>query len=72
MTDAQNQKKRPDFNAYHVKKYGGDKSSWTQIGAAWKHADGSGINIMLDCVPVDGRITLRAPSKDDGKKPEPA
>lgn len=68
MTAEQNQKKRPDFNAYHVKKYGEGKSNWTQIGAAWKHADGSGINLMLDCVPIDGRVTLLIPSKKDGQK----
>jgi hypothetical protein len=26
---------------------------------AWKHKDGNGFNIQIECVPLDGRITLR-------------
>ena len=37
----------------------GQKSFWTRIGSAWAHADSQGFNIQLDCVPLDGRITLR-------------
>ena len=30
-----------------------------RIGVAWQHKDGKGFNIQLECVPLDGRITLR-------------
>jgi hypothetical protein len=40
----------------------GDKSYWTRIGSAWQHADQNGFNIQLECLPIDGRITLRVAS----------
>jgi hypothetical protein len=50
----------PSHVAYHVrdsKQVG--KGFWTRIGSAWAHADGLGYTVQLDCVPVDGRISLR-------------
>ncbi|MEZ6064129.1 MAG: hypothetical protein R3B90_00125 [Planctomycetaceae bacterium] len=41
----------------------GKKGFWTRIGSAWAHADGSGFNIQLECIPLDGRITLRVASE---------
>jgi hypothetical protein len=37
----------------------GGKSFWTRIGSAWQHKDGKGFNVQFECVPLDGRITLR-------------
>ncbi len=52
---------------YHVRDYTGvdgePQSAWTRIGSVWMHRDGDGYNIHLDCLPVDGRLTLR------GEKP---
>ena len=31
---------------------------------AWQHKDGSGFNVQLDCVPLDGRIALRVASEN--------
>ena len=54
------------LNAYAVKERGnGKKAFWTRIGSAWAHADGSGFNIQLDAVPIDGKITLRVPAEKD-------
>lgn len=33
---------------------------WTRVGAAWPHEDGNGFNVTLHCVPVDGKLTIRA------------
>ena len=49
----------PAYIAYHVRDGKSDKGFFTRIGAAWANADGKGFNIQLDCLPVDGRITLR-------------
>jgi hypothetical protein len=38
---------------------------WTRIGSAWAHADGEGFNIVLDAVPIEGKITLRVPAEKD-------
>ena len=51
--------KAPSHIAYHVRDREGRKGLWTRIGSVWTHADGSGFNIQLDAVPLDGRITIR-------------
>lgn len=72
MNTDKTQNKRPDFLAYHVKSIGVDNSKWTQLGAAWKHADGEGYNLILDSLSVDGRLTLRVPKADDQSQAEPS
>lgn len=54
--------KNPSHTVYQVRDREGGKSFWTRIGAAWAHADGQGFNVQLECVPLDGRITLRVAS----------
>ena len=60
MTDNTNAttSKHPSHVAYQVRDRG-EKSYWTRIGTAWQHADKNGFNVQLECVPLDGRITLR-------------
>lgn len=56
---------RPSHVAYWVKDRGeNQKSSWQRVGAAWPHADGKGMNVVLDLMPLDGRITLRTASEE--------
>lgn len=59
MSDTNNTSKAPSHAAYQVRDREGKKSVWTRIGSAWAHGDGKGFGIQLDCVPLDGRITLR-------------
>jgi len=63
MTESKNSEpasKTPTHAAYQVRDGKGEgKGFWTRIGAAWRHKDGKGFNIQLECVPLDGRITLR-------------
>ena len=61
MTDSNTNaaSKKPTHVAYHVRESEGQKGFWTRIGAAWAHTDGKGFNLLLDCTPLDGRITLR-------------
>lgn len=59
MTDA---KQQPAFIVYAVTdKEGAEKSYWTRLGAAFEHRDGEGYSIILDALPVNGRLTLRKP-----------
>lgn len=51
--------KAPSHLAYQVRDRDGRQGFWTRIGCAWQHNDGKGYSIQLDCVPLDGRITLR-------------
>ncbi len=57
--------KAPSHVAYQVRNNDGQKGIWTRIGGAWPHSDGQGFNILLDALPIDGRITLRIPSEKD-------
>ena len=48
--------------AYAVRNYthnGEEKSDWTNIGVAFLHQDGKGLNVTLHALPVDGKIVLR-------------
>ncbi|MDX1968861.1 MAG: hypothetical protein SFV23_16925 [Planctomycetaceae bacterium] len=54
--------KSPTHSVYHVRERQGQKGFWTRIGAAWAHADGQGFNVHVDCVPLDGRLTIRIAS----------
>jgi len=59
QTNNNSTSKKPSHSAYQVRDGANGKSFWTRIGSAWAHADNNGFNIQLDCVPLDGRITLR-------------
>jgi hypothetical protein len=53
--------KRPSHRVYAVTK-NGEKSYWTEIGAAWSHQDGKGFNVKLDYLPLTGaEIVIREP-----------
>ena len=44
-------------------------SFWTKIGAAFAHKDGEGFDLVLEAVPLDGRVSLRVPKeRESGKK----
>ena len=54
--------KRPTHRIYTVRKYGEDKSHWTEIGAAWAHQDGKGFSLKLDFLPLtNDEIVIREP-----------
>jgi hypothetical protein len=55
--------KAPTHIAYSVRDREGKKGFFTRIGAVWPHADGNGFTVQLDCVPLDGRVTLRVASE---------
>ena len=63
MTDNTSTSKAPTHIAYHVRDSKGGKGFWTRIGAAWANADGKGLNLQIDVVPLDGRVTLRVASE---------
>lgn len=54
----------PTHAAYQVIDRKDKKAIWNRLGSAWPHADGKGFNIQLDCVPLDGRISLRLIEED--------
>jgi hypothetical protein len=63
---------KPTHTAYTVRNYkkGDDENAeWLKIGVAFMHKDGMGLDVVLDAVPVDGRIALRI-NKDKPTKAE--
>ncbi|MCI0655078.1 MAG: hypothetical protein L0Y39_11460 [Methylococcaceae bacterium] len=61
MTENENghQGRKPDFIAYQVQETQDGKGIWNRIGAAWRHKDGQGMEVSLNSLPVNGRVTLR-------------
>ena len=58
---------RPAFTAFAVSKRGDDQDDWwTPIGAAFPHKDSQGYNIVLQAIPLDGKVVLRLPKENDG------
>ncbi len=56
--------KQPTHLVYQVREnVESGKGYWTRLGAAWKHQDGKGFNVVLDAVPLDGKLTLREPGQ---------
>jgi hypothetical protein len=52
--------KRPTHRVYAVRRVGGDKSYWAEIGAAWANKDGKGFRLKLTLMPVgDADIVVR-------------
>jgi hypothetical protein len=58
---------QPAFTAYTVTKREGQEDWWTPIGAAFAHKNGDGYNIILQTIPLDGKIVLRPPKDDDDR-----
>jgi len=58
------QPKHPTHRAYTVLKREGQDDFWLNIGLAFQHTDGKGLNIVLQALPLDGKIVLREPSEE--------
>ena len=58
---------QPNYTAYTVHKREGKDDFWIAIGAAFMHQDGDGYNIVLQALPLDGKIVLRLPKTSDDK-----
>ena len=51
MSNEQTSKARPTHRIYSVTK-DGEKTRWTELGAAWPHKDGKGFNLKYTACPV--------------------
>ena len=68
---------RPTHRAYTViKREGKDADGkpkedfWLNIGVAFEHDDHAGFNLLLQALPLDGKIVLRV-YKDDEEEEKP-
>ena len=62
---------QPTYQAYTVVKREGQDDFWLNIGAAFEHADHSGLNIVLQALPIDGKLVLRVPKAQSEETPQP-
>lgn len=53
------------YRAFTVVKREGSEDFWLPIGAAFPHQDGEGLNLVLQALPIDGRVVLRTPKDDN-------
>jgi len=64
------------LNVFTVEEYeaptGRSGTSWTKIGVAFAHHDGTGFNIELRAFPRNGRLVVLAPSDEDRQLKERA
>jgi hypothetical protein len=45
--------------AYLIKREG-DSARWLELGAAWPHSDGKGLDVVLEVVPDVSPLSLKA------------
>ena len=64
MTDKE-QPRLPTHRAYSVIRREGQDDFWLNVGLVFAHKDGTGFNIMLQAMPLDGRIVCREFSADE-------
>jgi len=55
--------KQPSYIAYQVREGQDNKAHFNRVGAAFAHKDGQGHDVLLDAMPVNGRVTLRSPQE---------
>ena len=49
----------PSHRAYTVIKREGKDDYWLNLGVAFRHEDGEGFNLLLQAMPLDGKLVLR-------------
>ncbi len=60
--------KRPDYIVNTVTELEGSPARWREIGVAFKNEEKDTLTILLDAVPLSGRLVLTRPKE---KAPEP-
>ena len=46
----------------------GQDDYWLNLGVAFPHKDGKGFNIMLQAIPLDGKIVCREVTDDEPER----
>ena len=64
------QPKQPTHRAYSVIRREDQDDFWLNVGLAFPHKDGKGLNVVLQAFPLDGKIVLREPSDDEPEEPD--
>jgi hypothetical protein len=59
------QPQQSTYRAYSVIKREGQDDYWLNLGLAFPHKDGKGFNIMLQAIPLDGKVVCREITDDE-------
>ena len=77
---ADRQPASPTHRAYSVIRREGQDDYWLNLGLVFPHKDGNGFNLILQALPLDGKIVCReiteeapeegsaAPSRQEGSR----
>jgi len=58
------------FAIYETKTEGKERSRWVRVGVAFPHRDGS-LNVLLDAIPLSGRLQIRDRTEPQNGKEQP-
>ena len=59
----------PTHRVYTVIKRDGQDDYWLNLGLAFPHKDGKGFNVVLQALPLDGKIVCREiTSEEEGEE----
>ncbi len=61
---------KPAYRAYTVIKREGKDDYWLNLGVAFPHEDGEGFNLLLQALPIDGKIVLRTYKEEEADEPK--
>ena len=61
---------KPAFRAYTVIKRDGKEDYWLNLGVAFPHEDGEGFNVLLQALPIDGKLVLRTYQDEEEEPPK--
>ena len=65
---AERQPATATHRAYTVIRREGQDDYWLNVGLAFPHQDGKGFNIVLQALPLDGKIVCREVADDDAEE----
>jgi hypothetical protein len=58
----------PAYRAYTVIKREGKEDWWLNLGPVFPHGDGEGFNVLLDALPLDGKLVLRRYKENEAEE----
>jgi hypothetical protein len=63
--------KLPTHRAYSVVRREGQDDYWLNVGLVFPHKDSGGFNVILQVLPLDGKIVCREIKEDDDNDAPP-
>jgi hypothetical protein len=69
---ADRQPAAPTHRAYSVIRREGQDDYWLNMGLVFPHKDGNGFNLILQALPLDGKIVCREIAEEAPEEGSPA